>query len=57
MAGLDDRQLIERFQAGEEACFDELVRRHRQRVYRIARGVLRNHEKADEATQDAFLKA
>jgi RNA polymerase sigma-70 factor (ECF subfamily) len=54
---LEDKELIEAFQAGREPAFTELVERYRRQVYRVARSVLRNHEKADEATQDAFVKA
>ena len=54
---MDDIALIEAFQAGREHAFTELVERHRRQVYHVARSVLRNHEKADEATQDAFVKA
>lgn len=54
---MDDSELIERFQAGDETAFDELVGRYRRQVYRVARGILRSHEQADEAAQDALLKA
>jgi RNA polymerase sigma-70 factor (ECF subfamily) len=54
---LDDTALVEAFQAGDESAFTELVHRHRRQAYRVARGVLRSHEQADEATQDAFVKA
>ena len=54
---MDDGALIAAFQAGDEHGFTELVNRYRRQVYRVARSVLHHHEKADEATQDAFLKA
>jgi len=54
---LDDESLIRGFQAGDESCFGELVRRHRERVYRVARTVLRDHAQADEASQEAWVKA
>ena len=50
-------ELISAFQAGDAAAFTELVHRYRRQVYRVARGILRNHEQADEAAQDAFVKA
>ncbi len=37
--------------------FDALVEQHQRMVYRIAYGVLRNHHDAEDATQEAFLKA
>ena len=54
---LDDAALVRAFQSGDEAAFTALVQRHRQAVYRVARGILRSHEEADEAAQEAFVKA
>ncbi len=50
-----DRDLVARLQAGAEAAFDELVRRHQQRALRVAFQILRNHEDAVEVAQDAFV--
>jgi RNA polymerase sigma-70 factor (ECF subfamily) len=52
-----DGELVRAFQAGDEAAFSELIRRHRRAVYAAAHSVLRGHDAADEAAQDAFLKA
>lgn len=54
---MDDAALIEAARAGDEAAFGQLVRRHRQRVWRVCRSVVRRPEQADEAAQDALLKA
>lgn len=54
---MDDKDLIEAFRAGDESAFNELVSRHRRHVYLVARGVLRRHDQADEAAQEAFVKA
>ena len=54
---MDDIQLIRAYQAGDASAFDQLVTRYRRQVYRIARGILRSHAQADEAAQDAFVKA
>src|SRR5262245_1671253 len=51
-----DASLIARFRKGEEEAFDELVRKHQQRVFNIAYQVLRNFEDANEVGQDAFVK-
>jgi RNA polymerase sigma-70 factor (ECF subfamily) len=48
---------VERFQAGDEAAFEELVSRREAEVYRLARRMLGDEEDALEATQDAFLRA
>jgi RNA polymerase sigma-70 factor (ECF subfamily) len=52
----DDR-LVSRFLLGDGSAFDELVLRHRLTVYRLAYRLLRNHEDADDVSQEAFLRA
>lgn len=42
---------------GERSAFEWLVRRHQQRVSAVALGILRNHEDARDACQEAFLRA
>jgi RNA polymerase sigma-70 factor, ECF subfamily len=53
----DDGRLVARFLQGEESAFDELVLRHRLRVYRLAYRLLGNHSEADDVSQEAFLRA
>ncbi len=50
-----DRVLVVRCQAGDEAAFDVLVLRHRERAFNIAYPLLLNHEDATEVAQDAFV--
>jgi RNA polymerase sigma-70 factor (ECF subfamily) len=50
-----DRDLVARCQAGDEAAFDELVRRHQQRAVNVAWQLLRDREDAVEVAQDAFV--
>lgn len=52
-----DQQLIQRFKDGEKQAFDELVRLHSQKLFRVAFGFLGNREDAEEVVQDAFLRA
>jgi RNA polymerase sigma-70 factor, ECF subfamily len=52
-----DDALVAAFQAGDVAAFEELVRRYRRQIHRVCRGILRSPEQADEACQDAFVKA
>jgi RNA polymerase sigma-70 factor (ECF subfamily) len=52
-----DSDLVFRVQAGEIEAFEDLVRRHEQRVYRAMVAILRDPEAAQDAVQDAFLKA
>ena len=53
----DDVGLIDQVLAGDRAHFETLVRRHERRVFRVALAVLGNFEDAEEAMQDAFVKA
>lgn len=52
-----DNELIQRVLSGDRASFDELVLRHRKRVYETARRMVRNHETAEEIAQETFLRA
>ena len=52
-----DAEIVARVKGGETEAFEELVRRHGRRVYRSLLGVLGNVEEAEDALQDAFLKA
>jgi RNA polymerase sigma-70 factor (ECF subfamily) len=50
-----DRDLVARFQAGDEDAFVILMQRHERRVYNLAYRMLGTPEDARDATQDAFL--
>ena len=52
-----DPSLVSAAQKGDTRAFDELVRRYRDRVYRLSFKILRNEDDAAEALQDAFLSA
>jgi RNA polymerase sigma-70 factor, ECF subfamily len=53
----DDRALVERCRAGDVSAFEPLVEKYRQRVWRLAYGVLRDREEAWDLAQDAFIRA
>lgn len=55
--GAADSELVEAVRAGDDCAFEELYRRHRPRVSRLARSMLRDEGRAEDATQDAFLSA
>ena len=52
-----DPALVTASQQGDTRAFDELVRRYRDKVYRLSFKILRNEDDAAEALQDAFLSA
>jgi RNA polymerase sigma-70 factor (ECF subfamily) len=56
-SGASDEQALRRFLAGDAAAFDELVRRHQDRVFRLALAHLGDREEARDASQEVFLRA
>ena len=53
----DEQQLIQRIRDGEHELFYELIRPYERRVYAAAFAILRNEADADDAAQEAVLKA
>ena len=56
-ASVEDLQLIARILAGEKDCFHELIRPYERSVYMTAFSVLRDQGDAEDAAQEAILKA
>src|SRR5580698_4156181 len=54
---VDDRELVRRAQNGEKEAFEVLVKRHQNRVFAVAGGILRNREDVEDIAQQVFLKA
>ncbi len=52
-----DAQLARRIVMNDLAALQVLMRRHNQRLYRVARSILRNEADAEEAVQETFYKA
>lgn len=52
-----DFEIVARVKNGDTDAFEELVRKHGRRVYRSLIGILGTPEEAEDALQDAFLKA
>lgn len=50
-----DRELVSRWQAGDEKAFEELIERHERRVYRLLYRMMGNREDAEDLTQETFL--
>jgi RNA polymerase sigma-70 factor (ECF subfamily) len=51
-----DRRLIARLQAGDEAAVHELTERYGARIYQLALRHMKNREDAEEVTQDVLMK-
>lgn len=55
MAKDEDYELVEKFLAGDESAFNQLVRKYQKRIYWHARQMLGNHLDADEVTQEVLI--
>ena len=52
-----DQQLVKEYLAGKESAFEQLVRRHTDRVYGYVRMMVKDHQLAEDIFQDVFVKA
>jgi RNA polymerase sigma-70 factor, ECF subfamily len=52
-----DRELLVHAHAGDMSAFEQLVERHRDRVFSVALRITRSEADAAEITQDTFLSA
>jgi RNA polymerase sigma-70 factor, ECF subfamily len=53
----DEHLLVTAAKAGDAAAFDELVNRYEKKIFRLTMNITRNREDAEDAMQDAFMKA
>lgn len=53
----DERELVKLSQNGSVEAFEELIRRHQQRVFSVVRSILRNREDVEDVAQQVFIKA
>src|SRR5437588_7758764 len=52
-----DEEVVKRVLEGETGLYELLMRRHNQRVYRVARAILRDDAEAEDVMQDAYVRA
>jgi RNA polymerase sigma-70 factor (ECF subfamily) len=57
MTKLTDRDLVDRAREGDAPAFGQLVRRHQQRIHRLAMHLLRNRAEAEDVMQETFIRA
>jgi RNA polymerase sigma-70 factor (ECF subfamily) len=57
LARLDDAELVRHALNRDAEAFRIIMQRHNQRLYRIARSVLRNSVEAEDAVQEAYVAA
>lgn len=54
---VEERELVRRAQSGGLAAYDELVRRHQERIYATLYHMTASHEDASDLAQESFVKA
>ncbi|HEY5079302.1 MAG TPA: sigma-70 family RNA polymerase sigma factor [Opitutaceae bacterium] len=54
---IQDADLVQRFNGGDETAFADLMSRHQSRIFAAAMGLLHNRADAEEITQDTFVRA
>jgi RNA polymerase sigma-70 factor (ECF subfamily) len=52
----EDATLIARFQGGDTAAFDDLVRKHQDRIFNLCYWFLGDYQEANDCAQDTFIK-
>ncbi|MGX5843125.1 RNA polymerase sigma factor [Mesorhizobium sp. ArgA1] len=52
-----DMALVRRAMAREAGAFRSIIKAHNRRLYRIARGVVRNDAEAEHTVQEAYVRA
>jgi len=50
-----DKELVDRWKAGDESAFEALVSRHQQRVFRLLMRMMGTREEAEDVAQETFL--
>src|ERR1700753_3857801 len=53
---INDTDLVQAAQKGDLAAFEELVARHRDKIYARAYSMMRNEDEALDLSQDAWVK-
>src|SRR5512137_2167136 len=52
----EDQELVRVARGGDTAAFEELVARHRDKIYARAYSMMRNEEEAIDLSQEAWIK-
>ncbi len=53
---ITDYELIEKFIKGDESCFDQIIRRHKNKVFAYISLYIRDQALAEDLFQDTFMK-
>jgi RNA polymerase sigma-70 factor (ECF subfamily) len=55
--GWTDEEVVERVKHGDTALYEIVMRRYNQRLYRVARTILRDDDEAEDVMQDTYVRA
>ena len=56
LSRLKDQQLVEKFVRGDKQCMQELINRHKDKVYTYILLIVKNPHVADDLFQDTYIK-
>ena len=56
MDPLNERELVERCRAGDEAAFQALIDRYKDLVFALIARTVQNRSRAEDLAQDVFLR-
>lgn len=57
LEGWSDEEIVDRVRGGATALYELIVRRYNQRLYRVARAILRDDTEAEDVMQEAYVRA
>ncbi len=55
--GWTDEEVVDRVRAGDTALYEIIMRRYNQRLYRVARAIVRDDGEAEDVMQSAYVHA
>ena len=56
-SSLSDEEVVARVRGGDTALYELVMRRYNQRLFRIARAILRDSDEAEDVIQHAYVRA
>ena len=54
---LSDEEIVVRVLGGEAWRFEQIIRRHNRRLFRVARAIVRNDAEAEDVMQESYVRA
>src|SRR5438067_12789435 len=54
---VSDEEILARVRSGDTASYESIMRRYNQRLFRVARAILKSDTDAEDAVQNAYVQA